>query len=137
MIYRGRAKIERLIGVTVKTVRVTDDQVQMLGTDGTMYMLAHDQDCCEDVFIESIDNDISLLEGQTILEAYESANSDDPPVGARGYSDSYTWTFFHVRTQRDSFTIRFFGSSNGYYSETADLFVMAWDEENWCTGRAK
>lgn len=133
MIYRGRAKIDRLIGVTVKAVRVTYDQVQMLGTDGTMYMLAHDQDCCEEVSIESIDNDISLLEGQTILEAYESTNSDNPPDGYNPYTDSYTWTFFHIRTQRDSFTIRFFGSSNGYYSETADLFVMDWDEKNWRT----
>ncbi len=52
--------------------------------------------------------------------AEEATNSDDPPVGEY-QPESYTWTFYRFATVRGYVTIRWFGSSNGYYSEQASF----------------
>lgn len=114
---------DELEGKTFDKVTVDYDYIAFKSTDGDSYILKHLQDCCEHVYIESIDGDIEKdLPGQKILQAYKAVSSDDPPDKA--YYESYTWTFFVIRTNLDTFTIRFFGSSNGYYSEDADLFIV-------------
>lgn len=111
--------IDVLIGKTVTDVKVTDNEViftllDAIGQTESIRMY-HDQDCCETVYIESIDGDINRLIGQVIMDAYES-ESDNGPVGH--YDESYTWTFYTIRTNLDSVTIRWYGTSNGYYSES-------------------
>lgn len=89
-----------------------------------VYELAHNQECREYVWIEDITGDLEDLQATPILEAYRSTNNDDPPHPSieEDWDDSYTWTFFRIRTIKGTVTIRFFGSSNGYYSEDADLY---------------
>lgn len=54
------------------------------------------------------------------MMAEEATNSEYPPPTGDGYSpESYTWTFYRLATDRGYVTIRWYGSSNGYYSETA------------------
>lgn len=112
-----------LVGKTFKRVQVKDAEIFFWeDQDGKSYVLDHNQDCCESVYIESIDGDLAEhLPNQEIVEAYEAYNSDDPPPDAY-HDDSHTWSFYVIRTMRDTFTIRFFGTSNGYYSETAELY---------------
>jgi len=85
------------------------------------YCLTHHQDCCEDVYIEDICGNLEDLVGSPILRAEErTQEAKEPPVGEYA-DDSMTWTFYEFSTIKGSVTIRFFGSSNGYYSEEADV----------------
>ena len=87
--------------------------------DGVHFVLTHIQDCCEDVEIESIDGDLDDLIGAPLLMAEETVK-----VGG----GSGTWTFYKFATVKGYVTIRFYGSSNGYYSERVDWFYLSEDE---------
>lgn len=88
---------------------------------GEIYELSHYQDCCEEVRIESIVGDLEDLIGTPILLA-EEATSESPPDGfTPDYEqESQTWTFYKLRTIKGSVDIRWYGTSNGYYSESVD-----------------
>ncbi len=85
--------------------------------DGRVFWLVHEQDCCESVNIESIVGDLSDLEGEPILLAEESTREATKAEAA----DSGTWTFYKFATRKGYVDIRFFGESNGYYSERVDF----------------
>ena len=87
-----------------------------------LFEFRHEQDCCESVYIESITGDIADLLGNPILLA-EVSTSDATPEGFKhDYEpDSQTWTFYKLATIKGYVDIRWFGTSNGYYSERVDL----------------
>lgn len=93
------------------------------------YAMYHSQDCCESVDIEDINGDLSDLENVPILSAQELSNDNSNPdirhpPKSRG-EESYTWTFYHLRTSKGYVMIRWYGTSNGYYSESVDLYKVA------------
>jgi hypothetical protein len=79
----------------------------------------HEQDCCENVHITDIVGDITDLMGQKIVEAREETSANDPEgkENSDDSDESNTWTFYIIRTNIATVTIRWHGSSNGYYSE--------------------
>jgi hypothetical protein len=116
--------LKRMIGRVFNKVECNQekDKVVFHCDDGAVEMY-HSQDCCENVDIEDICGDLSDLEGSEILVAEESSNSEDPAPKEREWVDySYTWTFYTFRTHKGTVTIRWFGTSNGYYSESVNLF---------------
>ena len=97
-----------------------EDEITFTDSEGVKYLMYHDQDCCEEVNIEDICGDINNLLNTPIVLAEEVINTDE--VEDEGYTDySCTWTFYKLATIKGYVTIRWYGVSNGYYSETVDL----------------
>jgi len=112
-------KFEDLTGKTLVKVTKSEHNMTFECSDGTKYNMYHDQDCCEHVYIEDItDGWEAMLTEAKVISAYESSNRDlAPPGGKRDYHESYTWTFYRIITDKGCVVIRWFGESNGYYSE--------------------
>ena len=122
--------IETLKGKVLSAVTATDDEVIFTTVDGDVYKLLHIQDCCESVSIESIVGDLNDLVGEEILRAEEAENLFDIIKNAdkeESSDESYTWTFYKLATRKGYVDIRWYGSSNGYYSEGVD-FIKVEDE---------
>lgn len=117
-----------LIGKTLKTVNNFDDERIVFTTvDGEVFTLCHQQDCCESVRVESIVGDLTDLIGTPILVAEERTSNEDPVDIVRTedelrYPESQTWTFYTIRTIKGTVDIRWYGSSNGCYSERVEFF---------------
>lgn len=119
--------MNRLLGL-VFTAVVDDgqDSIKFFQGKRACFELTHVQDCCERVYIESIVGDLTDLENSPILVS-KASSSDDPNADESG-----TWTFYKLATRKGYVDIRFYGSSNGYYGESASLLEL--DENgnhNW------
>lgn len=136
MAYGDNCKFEDLVGQTLTAVHRLEygkkdgDELHFVTDDGTTYRMYHSQDCCESVNIDDICGDLDDLIGSPILLAEEVSSDENPPgVEVHEYQDSFTWTFYKLATIKGSVTIRWYGSSNGYYSEEVSLLRYAPSEE--------
>jgi hypothetical protein len=111
-----------LVGKTPTKITVDPEKTEILFvmSDGTQYMMYHMQDCCESVYIEDICGDLQRLIGHEIEIAEESSSSEFPPAKEMG-DESFTWTFYKLVGNWEYVTIRWYGSSTGYYGESAEL----------------
>ena len=85
--------------------------------DGSTFCFYHERDCCESVSIEDISGELTDLVGSPILVA-EEVSGEEPARTTEYTPDSETWTFYKYATAKGSVTVRWYGSSNGYYSES-------------------
>jgi hypothetical protein len=107
-----------LTGKTIISIEKTDGELFFTLDTGDKYKLYHEQDCCESVYIEDICGDLDDLLNAPILLAEEVSSPEDfDEEEVREDADSCSaWTFYKMSTIKGSVTIRWFGSSNGYYS---------------------
>ena len=58
--------------------------------------------------------------GSPITMAEEVTSENETPAGVKPpeHAESYTWTFYKLATVKGYVTIRWFGESNGFYSES-------------------
>lgn len=106
-----------MIGQVFDLIEADNRSIRFKNKEG-IFELLHHQDCCEDVEIESIVGNLGDLVGVPILMA-EMSQPDLPAVN--DYEESYTWTFYKLATIKGYVDIRWYGSSNGYYSEEVSL----------------
>lgn len=113
--------INVLVGKTVGAVTQQSDEVRFHCTDGTVYRLTHFQDCCESVQLDDVCGNFDDIINSPILVAEEVSN-DPPARGPTEYGpESETWTFYKLATFNGEVTLRWYGTSNGYYSERVDF----------------
>lgn len=114
--------VETLLGKTLTAIERPESAAELVfvADSGERYRMYHDQDCCESVTIEDVVGELADLVGSPITMAEEASNSTDPPAG-QFTPDSYTWTFYKFATVRGYVTIRWYGESNGYYSESVSF----------------
>lgn len=115
--------ISILVGKRLKKVSVSSDKTEILFETkaGERYMLYHDQDCCETVTVYDIIGDLKDLLDFPITMAEEitsCVNAKDIMIKSQY---SFTWTFYNLATVIGYVTIRWYGESNGYYSEKVDF----------------
>lgn len=116
------AELKDLIGKTLtKVEQVGEDEIVFLTNEGKRYKLYHSQDCCESVTIEDVVGDLADLVGEPILVAEEVTSNENPEGVTKEYQDSFTWTFYKFATRKGYVDIRWYGESNGYYSESVDF----------------
>ena len=117
-----KREINELVGKTLRSIEYNEDtdELEFHTTDEERYLLFHDKDCCEYVYLEDIIGDLADLIGPPIIIAREDTNAEDPGK-LPDSDDSYTWTFYNIATIKGHVTLRWYGSSNGYYSESVDF----------------
>jgi hypothetical protein len=126
-IYGGfEAEMSDFLGKTFTEIRggIGDDELIFVCAEGIFKML-HEQDCCESVSIEDITGDLQDLIGSPILVAEESTSNENPETAnpeTVEYQESFTWTFYKFATKKGYVDIRWYGGSNGYYSESVGLY---------------
>lgn len=111
---------ECLKGKTLRSV-IYDDIADIMWLEtvtGERYKMYHYQDCCETVYVESVVGDLADIIGDEILVAEEVVG--ESTFDADSF-ESTTWTFYKIDTAKGGVTIRWCGSSNGYYSESVDF----------------
>lgn len=129
-----------LVGKTLKSVIVSDDkdEIRFITIDGDAFLMYHFQDCCESVTVDDICGDIDDIIGSQIVVADEVSSCDserDATAEPHGwqpdkYEESYKWTFYKIDTVKGGVTIRWFGASNGYYSESVDFALESSAADN-------
>lgn len=111
--YNNHVDVSEMLNQTFTSVRA-DNETVTFENDKVRYVLYHNQDCCESVVVEEIIGDLEDLENLPLLIAREDSNADGEELPNE---ESYTWTFYNFATYKGYVTIRFLGTSNGYYSE--------------------
>jgi hypothetical protein len=132
--------IESLIGHVFTTITNEGDEIVFWHADGTSFKMYHSQDCCESVYIEDMCGELDWLVNTPILTAYESNSDNEIDMNGKEKefpekedekdswkNDSETWTFYRISTIKGTVTLRWYGSSNGYYSES--VYVVKSQED--------
>ena len=104
--------IKEIIGSTVLSVSglSIDSEEIIIETDNGTYKMYHQQDCCETVSVDDVVGELKL--GSKILDFIEKTNDGE------NYHGTFTWTFYTIVTDKGYCDIKWYGSSNGYYSES-------------------
>lgn len=105
--------ISVLHGETLTDIEVDKikDSILFSTDKGKKYKMYHSQACCENVTIEDICGDLDNLLGHPLTYARVFEHE----------GESETYTFYKLATCRGWVDIRWYGESNGYYSEKVDF----------------
>lgn len=120
--------LDKMKGSTIKHIEGLreDSEEVTVYTDKGKWFFHHVQDCCESVDLHDYELDADLT-GALINSAEEVTSQDEDPR-PRDWSESWTWTFYKIETNKGGLWMRWLGESNGYYSESVKVRYLL-DEE--------
>lgn len=113
--------LEKIIGATILDVGMgATPSLLFITTNKGLLHFYHNQDCCESVWLEDGFEDLKRMIGEKVFSAKEVTNHN---IGEMlPCSDvSFTWTYYNISTLYHDCTLRFYGTSNGWYSESVDV----------------
>lgn len=113
-----------MIGLHLASIDIADDEAKLTTLCGRVFMVHHNQDCCENVTIYDVKGEPQKLVGATVRGVEMEETNDDPEdyeIGEKDYRESWTWTNVTFHTNKGTVILRWLGESNGYYSESVDL----------------
>lgn len=115
--------IDELLGNVVIKIDKSDDELIFYCLNGDIYKQYHHQDGGgEEVKIDDITGDLDdLLNSEILIAEERTVKNEDEPTP----TTSKTWTFYNLATIKGYVTIRWFGESNGYYSEEVDFIKIS------------
>ena|SRR5689334_20098515 len=114
--------VSEMLGLTLTEVRVeNEDEIYFTTQEGREFVMYHENNCCERVSIDEIEGEWSNLIGLPLLLAEEVSSEGVASRWSGSEDESFTWTFYKLATNRGTVVIRWYGTSNGYYSESVDF----------------
>lgn len=120
--------IDVIVGLTLREFNEAEkgsQRIVLLTACGRAFSMLHHDLCSEEVSLDDIEGDISDIVGSPITMA-EKTTSPDTPSNAQDRLTqlSQTWTFYRIGTVKGMVVLRWFGESNGYYSEEVDFVEL-------------
>lgn len=116
--YDSYIDFDYLLGKIITNIHNSANEALVFTLDnGEVLQLYHQSDCCESVTIDDICGELDWLLNTPILQAEESTSDINPEGVTKEWQDSFTWTFYKLATINGYVTIRWYGESNGHYSE--------------------
>jgi hypothetical protein len=101
---------------------IVNSDVIIFENDVESFIFYHEQDCCEYVHVEDIVGELKLLENTPLLAAEEFKQYNTIKAGDDDWEDRHqTYTFYKFATVKGHVDIKWYGESNGYYSESVDF----------------
>jgi hypothetical protein len=116
-------KLSTLLGKTIAAIDGMDsgsERIEFTCSDGEKFLMMYHDDCCASCSVEDVCGDVADLIGSPVVRAEEPSSLDgfdEKPPGDYA-PESFTWTFIILGTAKGTLTLRWYGSSNGYYSES-------------------
>ena len=122
--WHAEAKIADMVGKVFTSVR--NENTELVFENATeRFVFFHQQDCCEHVSIEDVCGELQDLIGEPLLMA-EEVEGQTPVDFDEAEHESVTWTFYKFATRKGYVDVRWFGESNGFYSEGVSLGYETW-----------
>lgn len=113
-------EFEKFKGMTFNEIYIGkyegNDAIYFRCKNGEQYVMTHLQDCCEDVYLADVTGSFDDIVGSEIYRAFVNTNSEE------GEFIHSTYTFYTLATFKGAVTFRWNGTSNGYYSESCDVY---------------
>lgn len=110
--------LDEIIGRTIikiEGMEKNSEKVIITLDNGDKWKMYHYQECCEQVWLEDVNGNINNLLNMPILKFDEKTNDRATDWG------SETFTFYTISTAKGYVDLRWYGESNGYYSESVDF----------------
>ena len=125
--YDNEVPLNELVGRTISQItglETESEEVHIHTKCGREYVVVHLKQCCEEVCLIDFTGDAQDLVGAVILSAEACSNTDGDLEDQYGGRREETWTFYKIETTKGGIWMRWFGSSNGFYSTEVN-FVWA------------